>query len=71
MAELDLIGQIYGESPILLLDDVLAELDPSRQLLLLDAVGEEHQCLISATHLDGFEGDWHRNSQLVTLDSLT
>lgn len=38
-------------SPLLLLDDVLAELDPVRQQLLLEAVGEGHQCLVSATHL--------------------
>ena len=70
LAELELIKKLYGKSPILLLDDVLAELDPKRQLLLLDAVGEKHQCLISATHLDSFEGEWVRNSQLMQLDAL-
>ncbi len=64
LAELELVQQLFGEPPILLLDDVLAELDPSRQLLLLDAVGEKHQCLISATHLDVFEGEWQKNSQV-------
>jgi len=70
LAELELINMVYGKSPILLLDDVLAELDPQRQLLLLDAVGQENQCLISATHLDSFEGEWVRNSQLIQLDSI-
>ena len=69
LAEVELITTLYGKAPILLLDDVLAELDPKRQLLLLDAVGEKHQCLISATHLDSFEGEWVRNSQLMQLDS--
>ncbi len=69
LAELELIGQLYGEPPLLLLDDVLAELDPHRQLLLLDAVGNEHQCLISATHLDAFEKDWNSNSQILKLDN--
>ena len=69
MAELELIGQIYGECPILLLDDVLAELDPHRQLLLLEAVGNTHQCLISATHLEAFEGDWKKHSQVMDLKS--
>ena len=68
LAELELIKLLYGKSPILLLDDVLAELDPKRQLLLLDAVGQKHQCLISATHLESFEGEWIRNSQLMQLD---
>ena len=70
LAELELIKTLYGKSPILLLDDVLAELDPKRQLLLLEAVGQKHQCLISATHVDSFEGEWVRNSQLMQLDSF-
>ena len=69
LAELELIKTLYGKSPILLLDDVLAELDPKRQLLLLDAVGQKHQCLISATHVESFEGEWVRNSQLMKFDS--
>jgi DNA replication and repair protein RecF len=53
-----------------LLDDVLAELDPIRQLALLEAVGENHQCLVSATHLDAFEGGWREQSQILEADSL-
>ncbi len=71
LAELELIKLLYGKSPILLLDDVLAELDPKRQLLLLDAVGQKHQCLISATHVESFEGAWVRDSQLMELDSFS
>jgi DNA replication and repair protein RecF len=37
MAELQLVGELCGEPPLLLLDDVLAELDPTRQLALLEA----------------------------------
>ena len=70
LAELELIKTLHGKSPILLLDDVLAELDPKRQLLLLEAVGQNHQCLISATHVESFEGEWVRNSQLMELDSF-
>ena len=70
LAELELVEELFGEPPILLLDDVLAELDPNRQLLLLDAVGETHQCLVSATHLDAFEGDWKRHSQVLEADLL-
>ena len=70
LAELELIGKLFGEPPILLLDDVLAELDPARQLLLLDAVGDSHQCLVSATHLEAFEGDWKKHSQVVEAELL-
>jgi DNA replication and repair protein RecF len=48
---------------------VLAELDPIRQQLLLEAVGEGHQCLVSATHLGAFSGGWHACSQVVTMQA--
>ena len=67
MAELELVGAVVGEPPVLLLDDVLAELDPQRQQLLLEAVGEGHQCLVSATHLDAFHGSWQQNSQVIQM----
>ena len=70
LAELELVGELWGQPPLLLLDDVLAELDPERQLTLLEAVGDEHQCLVSATHLDAFEGDWCRQSQVVDAGTL-
>ncbi len=70
MAELQLVGDIYGVPPLLLLDDVFAELDPIRQLLLLEAVGEKHQCLVSATHIDAFEGAWRHESQIVEPEFL-
>ncbi len=70
LAELELVGELCGEPPLLLLDDVLAELDPGRQLLLLEAVGQKHQCLVSATHLDGFQGEWQAQSQIIEVGSL-
>ncbi len=69
LAELELVQQLWGEPPLLLLDDVLAELDPERQQLLLEAVGEGHQCLVSATHLGAFSQGWHTQSQLVTVEA--
>ena len=69
LAELELVRQLWGEPPLLLLDDVLAELDPGRQQLLLEAVGEGHQCLVSATHLGAFSGGWHEQSQVVNVEA--
>tara|TARA_Y100001970_G_scaffold294194_1_gene448293 strand:+ start:18804 stop:19844 length:1041 start_codon:yes stop_codon:yes gene_type:complete len=68
MAELDLVQEITGFNPILILDDVLAELDLQRQNSLLSKVGDKNQCLISATHIDGFAKDWQTNSQIVDLE---
>ncbi|MFM7269200.1 MAG: DNA replication/repair protein RecF [Cyanobium sp.] len=67
LAELELVGQVVGEPPLLLLDDVLAELDPRRQQLLLEAVGDGHQCLVSATHVEAFSGGWQRAAQVVRM----
>ncbi|MCY4054275.1 MAG: DNA replication/repair protein RecF [Cyanobacteria bacterium MAG CAR4_bin_6] len=67
MAEADLVAQVSGEEPVLLLDDVLAELDPDRQLLLLEAIGQQQQCLLSTTHLDRFIGAWRRDAQCISV----
>jgi DNA replication and repair protein RecF len=67
LAELELVGQVVGHPPLLLLDDVLAELDPQRQQLLLEAVGDGHQCLVSATHLEAFRGGWTAAAQVVRM----
>ncbi|MCP9887930.1 DNA replication/repair protein RecF [Cyanobium sp. ATX 6A2] len=67
LAELELVGSVVGTPPLLLLDDVLAELDPGRQQQLLAAVGEGHQCLVSATHLQAFSGGWRRHCQVVRM----
>ena len=69
LAELDLVGQVVGEPPLLLLDDVLAELDPGRQQLLLEAVGTEHQCLVSATHGEALTSGWRGASQVVRMEA--
>ncbi len=67
MAELDLLRKTVDVDPILILDDVLAELDIVRQNLLLNAVGEDSQCLISATHLDKFHKTFVGDSQIIYL----
>lgn len=47
MAELDIITQKTGEPPILLLDDVLAELDDIRQTYLLKTIDKNTQTIIT------------------------
>ena len=67
MAELDLLTKTLNVPPILILDDVLAELDITRQNLLLNSVGKDSQCLISATHLDKFNKSFTGSSQMIHL----
>ena len=67
MAELDLLRNMINLPPLLILDDVLAELDITRQNLLLHSVGKESQCFISATHLDKFNQSFLNSSQMIYL----
>lgn len=53
MAEIKMIEQIKKEKPILLLDDVLSELDRSRQQMLLKNIGQT-QTIITCTGVDEF-----------------
>ncbi len=65
LAELQLIEEVVGEPPLLLLDDVLAELDSSRQNQLLDAIQDRFQTLITTTHLNSFDSQWLDSSQIL------
>ncbi len=69
LAELQLIEEVVGEPPLLLLDDVLAELDPYRQNQLLDAIQDRFQTLITTTHLGAFDSLWLSSSQILTVNA--
>ena len=53
LAEIELVKQEINDTPILLLDDVLSELDKHRQNYLLDSI-EDIQTLITCTGVDDF-----------------
>ncbi|MFM5982824.1 MAG: DNA replication/repair protein RecF [Sphaerospermopsis kisseleviana] len=69
LAELQLIEEVVNEAPLLLLDDVLAELDLSRQNQLLDAIQDRFQTLITTTHLGAFDSQWLKSSQVLFVKS--
>jgi DNA replication and repair protein RecF len=69
LAELKLIEEVIGEPPLLLLDDVLAELDLSRQNQLLEAIQDRFQTLITTTHLGSFDAQWLDSSQILYVES--
>ena len=71
LAELKLIEEVIGEPPLLLLDDVLAELDPNRQKQLLEVIGDRFQTIITTTHIDSFNQDWIRDSQILKVKAGT
>jgi DNA replication and repair protein RecF len=69
LAELKLIEAVVGEPPLLLLDDVLAELDLNRQNKLLDTIQDRFQTLITTTHLGSFDAQWLKSSQILTVQA--
>ena len=53
LSEIELVKKIRKDTPVLLLDDVLSELDSNRQNYLLNSIGNI-QTIISCTGLDEF-----------------
>jgi DNA replication and repair protein RecF len=53
LSEIELVKKITGDTPVLLLDDVLSELDKHRQNYLLDSI-DDIQTLITCTGVDEF-----------------
>ena len=53
LSEIELVKRVIGDTPVLLLDDVLSELDKHRQNYLLDNI-HDIQTIITCTGLDEF-----------------
>jgi DNA replication and repair protein RecF len=69
LAELCAIEAVVGEPPLLLLDDVLAELDLARQNQLLGAIADRFQTIVTTTHLGAFDARWLDSAQVLTVRS--
>lgn len=55
LAEIELMKEMIGEYPILLLDDVLSELDDERQTHLIKAIENKVQTFLTTTSIDGIK----------------
>ncbi|NLY43441.1 MAG: DNA replication/repair protein RecF [Clostridiaceae bacterium] len=55
MAEMEFIKENIGEYPVLLLDDIMSELDSSRQSYILGKM-EDKQVIITCTDVERFKG---------------
>ena len=53
LAEIEIVKKLINDTPVLLLDDVLSELDSNRQNFLLDSIGEV-QTIITCTGVEDF-----------------
>jgi len=55
LAEVDLLTQLDGSPPLLLLDDVFSELDPERRSHLVRRIAELPQAFVTTTTLDDLD----------------
>ena len=69
LAELMTVESVIGEPPLLLLDDVLAELDLTRQDRLLSTIQDRFQTVITTTHLEAFDAGWRAGSQVLEVQA--
>ena len=67
LAEIELVKKMTDQTPILLLDDVLSELDANRQRDLLSAIGNI-QTIITCTGLDEFVEHHFEINQLYYIE---
>ncbi len=67
LAEVQVMTDTTGASPLLLLDDVMSELDARRRSTLLHALGGVRQAILTTTDWDDFTPDFRREAQLYTV----
>lgn len=65
LAELEWMREHLGEYPVLLLDEVAAELDSKRRNFLLSYLQQTPQTLVTSTDLDIFPPEFMQNADLL------
>lgn len=68
LAEIELIKQEVGESPVLLLDDVLSELDDYRQSHLLNTIQGDVQTFVTTTSVEGIAHETIKQAELFHVE---
>jgi len=71
LAEIELIKQEVGESPVLLLDDVLSELDDYRQSHLLNTIQGDVQTFVTTTSVEGIAHETIQQAELFHVEQGT
>ena len=67
LAELQILKEKISHTPLLLLDDVLAELDSTRQNYLLNSIEEDIQMIITSVDTLAFEDEFLENVDIVKI----
>ena len=69
LSELDIITEKNGDEPVLLLDDVLAELDDIRQNYLLKSINENTQTIITSVDTVLFEEEFLKDVKIYKIEN--
>ncbi len=69
MAEVEWMRSKTGQDPVLLLDEVLAELDPQRRSDLLDYLSKYEQAILTTTDLHLFSSGFTEKCTVWTIES--
>ncbi len=69
LAELELVKEKIGDTPVLLLDDVLAELDDIRQNYLLNAIGNNTQTIITSVDTLHFAEEYLKDVEIFKISN--
>lgn len=69
LSELDIITDKTGDEPILLLDDVLAELDDIRQNYLLKSINDRTQTIITSVDTVLFEDEFLKDVKIYKIEN--
>ena len=69
LSELDIITAKTGDEPVLLLDDVLAELDDIRQNFLLKSINENTQTIITSVDTILFEDEFLKDVKVYKIEN--
>jgi DNA replication and repair protein RecF len=69
LAEVQMMAEVTGESPLLLLDDVMSELDEVRRHALLDALAGVDQALVTTTDWADFSPELLEHSQRYRVEA--
>jgi len=71
LAELQMMREETGESPLLLLDDVMSELDAARRRMLVAALKEVEQAVVTTTDWSDFTADLLAQAHCLTVEQGT
>ncbi|MCW1971080.1 MAG: DNA replication/repair protein RecF [Anaerolineae bacterium] len=69
LAQVAWMRERLDDEPVLLLDEVLAELDPNRRRCLLNRIGSSHQTIITTTDINRFDAAFVQSATLFNVHS--